>query len=425
VPGSGIGDNLTKFFFKGMEEASTERKKKEMNRAMKGLIDSLSVLIEPPKKEEAPAEPAAAPGPEAPAWTPPELAGAPQVQPPMAPVPVAQTMFGGPSIPVPQAPMIPPAPPPTAAMPAPAAGAPRVSPQDSLRSGIFQAIGNAGDHIPEAVALVNKLFGNDFFEGDKKDLYGFAPGTRVTDKAGNVLFTVPDKPTKPSFGVSERGYLTTVNGDGSTEEHVGVRPMQTEVANIRNRGALAAAEARERVAREMAEGRLDLERLRQAGARSLTKYKVDLAATADPKTVQHYYVQLLNDFSTGNADEDDIVMMEYLRPIVEKQGILGTLLQSQNGEMPGPARAPWQPPAPAAPAAPSEKSGIIDRLFGGNKPAPAAPAPAAPAAPGKGPKPKTLQLQGKDGKAIQAELESDGNYYARINGQKYKVTPRK
>jgi hypothetical protein len=404
--------DLTTYFFKGLDEAKSDRVKKETSKAMKELMSSLSVLLDSPKPSPEAETPAPAPAPDAPqGWTPPMA---------LPTAAAGQIVFGGPSAPVPG--VTAPAPMPTAAMPAPPQGAGLAEPsaQDTLQKGIFQAIANTGDYVPEAVGLVNKLFGNDFFDPGKKELYAHAPGSVVTDRTGKVLFSVPNKPVRPSFGVSERGWLTTVEEDGKALEHVGVRPMQTEVQTLKNKGAVAAAEARERIARVMAEGRMDQERLRQAGARSLVKYKIDLASASDPKTIQHYYVQLLNAYSVGKADEDDIMMMEYLRPIVEKQGILGTLLQSQDREMPAPAAPPWKEPAAPAPPAPAKSPGIFDRIFnGGNASSAAAPALAKP-----GRKPKVLQLQGKDGKPMTANLEPDGNYYVRINGQKFKVTPR-
>jgi len=105
-----------------------------------------------------------------------------------------------------------------------------------MRRQLLTMMAGAGDYVPEAVDTVHKLFSGEPFKEEDKT-FNHPPGSVVTDKKGKVIMTVPDRAQKPSFGVSERGWLTTVYADGTTEEHVGVKPMQTSVEALKQSGA--------------------------------------------------------------------------------------------------------------------------------------------------------------------------------------------
>lgn len=264
----------------------------------------------------------------------------------------------------------------------PAAGQPSAGgdPFNQRVAGILNAV--AGSEYPaQSIAATDKLFGPIPVKEEGKDIYDHAPGSTVTDKHGKILFKVPDKPGKPSLGVSEKGWLTIVHEDGTQQELVGIKPMQTTVAAInaesRKLSATEAAAARVEAARILAQGGVDREQMKAIAAKSLTKFKFDLAKQADPKTVAHYYVQLLEAYRSGEADQGDILMMEYLRPIVEKQGMLGMLLQGGEGGAAKPSGPPWKPAAPPTPPVEEKKGSIFSFLGLGDS----TPAPAAPAAP--------------------------------------------
>lgn len=264
-----------------------------------------------------------------------------------------------------------------------------------MRRQLLKMMAGAGDYVPEAVDTIHKMFsGEPFKEQDKT--FNHPPGSVVTDKKGKVLLTVPDRQAKPSFGVSPAGWLTTVYADGTTQEHVGVKPMQTSVEALRQSGATlrgdAANAARIRAAEIVAQGGLDRVKMAAQYAKDLTRFKLDKKAAQDPKTIGAYYVKLLQSYQAGEATEDDITMMEYVRPIVEKQGLLPMLLQG-GGEMPAAIPPPWKPgDATPAPAAPAKEPGLFSKLFGGKpeaSPSAGAPVPEAiaktPKGPGKAP----------------------------------------
>jgi len=166
---------------------------------------------------------------------------------------------------------------------------------------------------------------------------------------------------------------------GKTAEAVaGTRKLQGDAAN----------DAKIRAAEIVAQGGIDRVRAAVKYAKDLAKFKIDAKDKQDPKTVAAYYVKLLQAYNAGDSTEEDITMMEYIRPIVEKQGLLPMLMQG-GGQMPAPAEAPWkkgeEPPA-AAPIV--KEKGWYGKLFGGKPDADAVPVPEqirkeAPALPAK------------------------------------------
>ena len=456
--GFGVGmPDMTKFLFAGLDEAKKTREKREKSKAMKDLLSSVSTLFPDINAESfSPGAPAA--GPPAPTPTPPVIPqGAPApaaaappgampapppgmfktpeeaakafqagqaavasgaVAPPPGAPPAGVTPGaapGGPAV-TPGPGMLnlqPPAPaaspsagPVSPRIPVPEAGSPehaeatRVGKEalenatPDMRRQLLQMMANAGDYVPEAVDTIHKMFSGEPFKEEDKT-FNHPPGSVVTDKKGKVLLTVPERRQKPSFGVSEKGWLTTVHDDGTVEEHVGVKPMQTSVEALRQSGASlrgdAANAARIRAAEIAAQGGIDRVKMAAKYAKDLTKFKLDAKDAQDPKTVAAYYVKLLQSYQAGEATEEDITMMEYVRPIVEKQGLLPMLLQG-GGEMAPRADPPWIDPA-IPQEAPPEKKGIWGTLFGGKPEAsPAGPAPVpepiarTPKGPGKAPR---------------------------------------
>jgi hypothetical protein len=421
--------DMTKYLFAGLEDAKKEREKREKSKAMKDLLSSVSTLFPDinaqsfnptASSEPAPSTPAIPQGAPTPApagmpsagvpapppgmfKTPEEAAKAFQAgqaavssgavappqgaPPPGAPAPGVTAPAGqvGPAV-TPGPGMLNLQPPPTAA--SPSAGPPRIpvpeagSPEHAeatrvgkealenatpdMRRQLLQMMANSGDYVPEAVDTIHKMFSGEPFKEEDKT-FNHPPGSVVTDKKGKVLLTVPDRQQKPSFGVSPAGWLTTIYADGATQEHVGVKPMQTSVEALKQAGATlrgdAANEARIRAAEIAAQGGID--RVKMAGkyAKDLTRFKLDRKDAQDPKTVAAYYVKLLQSYQAGDATEEDITMMEYIRPIVEKQGLLPMLMQG-GGELAPRTEPPWiDPPIPQE--EPPEKKGVWDKLFGG------------------------------------------------------------
>jgi hypothetical protein len=240
-----------------------------------------------------------------------------------------------------------------------------------MRRQLLQMMANSsGDYVPEAVDTIHKLFSGEPFKEEDKT-FNHPPGSVVTDKKGKVLLTVPDRQQKPSFGVSPAGWLTTIYADGTTQEHVGVKPMQTSVEALKQEGATlrgdAANEARIRAAEIAAQGGIDRVKMAAKYAKDLTRFKLDRKAAQDPKTVAAYYVKLLQGYQAGDATEEDITMMEYIRPIVEKEGLLPMLIQG-GGELAPRAEPPWiDPPIPQEEPPPKKGalSSAYDTLFGG------------------------------------------------------------
>jgi len=281
-----------------------------------------------------------------------------------------------------------------------------------MRRQLLQMMANSsGDYVPEAVDTIHKLFSGDPFKEEDKT-FNHPPGSVVTDKKGKVLLTVPDRQQKPSFGVSPAGWLTTIYADGTTQEHVGVKPMQTSVEALKQEGATlrgdAANAARIRAAEIAAQGGIDRVKMAAKYAKDLTKFKLDAKDAQDPKTVAAYYVKLLQSYQAGEATEEDITMMEYVRPIVEKQGLLPMLLQG-GGEMAPRADPPWIDPA-IPQEAPPEKKGIWGTLFGG-KPE------ASSAGPAPVPEPIARKTKGP-GKSPSAGPAAAGGPGFSISGQK-------
>jgi len=375
-------------FMQGFEEERKLKKSEEVRKnkakALQDVLKSISTLMEPHTETSTslPDIPAPSPG-----GMPPVTLGVPPGAPPS--VGGAPGGYGAP--PAPAAPSFF-APPPAA----PVTTTNTVAPdrQEVLR-GALAALGRS-EYAPETSSAVHALM-PDFFKPPQTKVVG----GRLVDESGKV---VAEGGGKPSFGVSEAGWLTTVSPDGTVEEHVGTYPMQTSVAGInaqsREKTAGIAAEAGKlrgdaanaakiRAAEIVAKGGID--RVAAAGkyARDLAKFKIDQKAAQDPKTVAAYYVKLLQAYNAGEADEEDITMMEYIRPIVEKQGLLPMLMQG-GGQMPTPAEAPWKKGEEPPEAAPIVKEkGWYERLFGGKPDATADPVPEqirkgpAPALPAK------------------------------------------
>lgn len=464
-PDFGVGmPDMTKYLFQGLEEAKKQREKRDKSKAMKDLLSSVSTLFPdinaqsfspgaapeptgPPAPTPAtPVIPQGAPVQTAPPQgavgmpapppgmfkTPEEAAKAFQAgqaavasgavaPPPGAPAPGVTAPAGqaGPAVtpPAPGPGMLNLQPPPSAGPISPRISVPEPGTPDhakavsvgkaaldnatpDMRRQLLTMMSNAGDYVPEAVDTIHKMFsGEPFKEQDK--MFNHPPGSVVTDKHGKVLLKVPDREQKPSFGVSERGWLTTVHADGTVEEHVGVKPMQTSVEALKQSGATlrgdAANTARIRAAEIAAQGGIDRVSMAAKYAKDLTRFKLDKKAAQDPKTIGAYYVKLLQSYQAGEATEDDITMMEYVRPIVEKQGLLPMLLQG-GGEMPAATPPPWKPgDAAPAPAAAPEKKGLWNSLFGGKPEAGAPPVPTPIAKTPKGPPRNPAKAPGADG----------------------------
>jgi|GEM_PF-4117307 len=356
-------------FLKGFEEERqfkrSEETRKAKAKALQDVLKSISTLMEPQAQTSTsfPDIPAPTPGPGVPPLSMPQQA-APTIGAPAIGVPPAAPSFFNP----------PPA--------APVTTTNMVTPdrQEVLR-GALKAMGGV-DYTPEVATSVHALL-PDWFKPSQNKVVG----GKLIDEAGEVVAEGKDK---PSFGVSPAGWLTTVYPDGTTQEHVGVKPMQTtvqgmrgesaeKVAGIRKLQGDAANAARIKAAEIVAQGGISREAAKAKYRRDLLKYGMDLKAEADPKTIQHYYTRLLNSYSLGEADENDIAMMEYLRPIVEKQGILGMLLQGGEGGPAGATPPPWKPNVTPPPATVEKKPGFFERIFGSEKEAPAPASPGAPA----------------------------------------------
>jgi len=434
--------DMTKFLFAGLEEAKKTREKREKSKAMKDLLSSVSTLFPDIRPDAfgggsaeaapAPSTPAIPQGAPAPMAAPPQGAagmpapppgmfnspeeaakafqagqaamagGAPPGVTPAAPSGAGAVTPGmpGPGAlnlqpPPPAGPMSPVAPGGAPSIPVPAPGSPdhakavsvgkaalENATPDMRRQLLKMMADTPGDYVPEAIDAVHKLFSGDPFKEEDKT-FNHPPGSVVTDKKGKVLLTVPDRAQKPSFGVSERGWLTTVHADGTVEEHVGVKPMQTSVEALKQSGAAlrgdAANAARIRAAEIAAQGGIDRVKMTAKYAKDLTKYKLDQKNAQDPKTIGAYYVKLLQSYQAGEATEEDITMMEYVRPIVEKQGLLPMLMQG-GGELAPRADPPWIDPA-IPQEAPPPKKGVLSSAYGalfGGKPEAASPAAGSP-----------------------------------------------
>jgi len=380
-------------FMQGFTEERKLKKSEEVRKtkakALQDVLKSISTLMEPHEESSTsfPDIPAPSPG-----GMPPVTLGTP----PGAPPSVGGAPGGGYGAPPAAAPAAGPpsffAPPPAA----PVTTTKTVAPdrQEILR-GALKALGGA-EYAPETAKDVHALM-PDFFKPTQTKVVG----GKLIDEDGKVI---AEGHEKPSYGVSEAGWLTTVHPDGTVQEHVGTKPMQTSVAGInatsREKAAGIAAEAgklrgdaanaaRIAAAKIVAQGGIDRVAAAAKYAKDLTRYKLDRKDEQDPKTVAAYYVKLLQAYQADDADESDIQMMEYLRPIVEKQGLLGALLQG-GGEMPAKAEAPWEGkgPKPPAPAAVEPEKGWYQKLFGGKPDANTAPVPepikkGAPALPAK------------------------------------------
>jgi hypothetical protein len=429
--------DMTKYIFQGLEEARKKREQSDKSKAMKSLLSSVATLF--PEVNAQAFSPGASPE-GAPAAGPPAPTPAPPVIPQGAPAAPAAAV-GAPQIAAPPPGMfktpeeaqkaleagkaavasgaVPPQagaapgpgalnmqPPPAAGgapgIPMPSPGTPEhakavdVGKQalenatpDMRRQLLKMMAENSGDYVPEAVDTVHKLFSGEPFKEEDKT-FNHPPGSVVTDKKGKVLLTVPDRAQKPSFGVSPAGWLTTVYADGTTQEHVGVKPMQTSVEALKQEGATlrgdAANETRIRAAEIVAQGGIDRVKMAAKYAKDLVKFKLDQKAAQDPKTIGAYYVKLLQSYQAGEATEEDITMMEYVRPIIEKQGLLPMLLQG-GGELAPRAEPPWIDPA-IPQEAPPEKKGVWGTLFGGKPEVTPVPEPIArtPKGPGKAPR---------------------------------------
>jgi len=346
-------------FMKGFEEErqfkKSEETRKAKAKALQDVLKNISMLMEPQAQTSTsfPDIPAPAPG-----GMPPVTLGTPA---PAAP------SIGAPPLPG----AAPPAAAPSFFQPPPAVPVTTtnmVTPdrQEVLR-GALKALGGS-EYAPETAKDVHALM-PDWFKPDQKKVVG----GKLIDESGKV---VAEGHEKPSFGVSENGWLTTVHTDGTIQEHPGIKPMQTTVQEMRGKTAEAVAgirklqgdaanEARIKAAKIVAQGGVDRVAAAAKYAKDLTRYKLDRKDAQDPKTVAAYYVKLLQEYQAGDADEDDITMMEYIRPIVEKQGLLGMLMQG-GGEMPAPASVPWKKgEAPDEKPAPEPKKGWYDKLFGG------------------------------------------------------------
>ena len=382
-------------FMQGFEEERKLKKSEEVRKtkakALQSVLQSISTLMEPQEQSSTsfPDIPAPSPG-----GMPPVTLGSPPGAPPS--VGGAPGGYGAP--PAPAAPSFF-APPPAA----PVTTTNTVTPdrQEVLR-GALKALGGA-EYAPETASSIHALM-PDFFKPSQTKVVG----GKLVDESGKVVAEGMDK---PSYGVSEAGWLTTVHPDGTVQEHVGTKPMQTTVQDMRGKTAEnvqsmrgktaeavagtrklqgdAANDAKIRAAEIVAQGGID--RVAAAGkyAKDLAKFKIDAKDKQDPKTVAAYYVKLLQGYNAGDSTEEDITMMEYIRPIVEKQGLLPMLMQG-GGQMPAAAEAPWkkgeEPPA-AAPIV--KEKGWYDKLFGGKPAADADPVPeqirkgTAPALPAK------------------------------------------
>lgn len=403
------GNQMLELFMQGLSDQTAKNKEDAKRKALGGIVKSLAILL--------------------------DQGGAPQTpQTPNLPPGAAISPQGGPEI-LPGVNL--PAPPQAGPMsPAISPGTPPVSPvgggmdmasmMDKIRGGLFPALAGAGDYAPEAVGMIHQLFGGELFKQDTKPPFLEAsPGTDIIDAKGNVIHSVPNKPGKPSFGVSPKGWLTLVNPDGTTQELEGVRPPEIvkegmrgeaarDVATIRGKYSLMGAKVR-------ANAQKAIQRMRErAGDKINSPSKL--------------YTFLTQKYLSGELEEDEKAVLNHLEPVIIKMGGLQMLLEAESGKSSNPA--PWND-LPEEEKPPQEVQedyswwrNILGNVAGGTgaeKPRPDLPGGEAPVNPSirkeepKAPGKDRITLQGKDGKPIVAERGPDGKYYTTINGQKYLV----
>lgn len=398
---------------------------------------------------------------------------------------------------------------------APAAGAPPVG-VDRL-AGILQALSGAPNPML-ATEATNKLFGNVAVE---PKLHNVPANNTVLDAAGNVVYQAPKKKQTLRLGSNQVAFEENDDGTwsqvaagpaGGTRytqiqdnqgyyymfDPINKAAIPTGVQGVIKGGAYSrwirltdqtgqvqlvdALDPTNTVSTGMfTPGKSpydygqagELQDKKALSAEKIARLKIaaqERIAAFERETKERIdspaklFTHLLKNDRLGLSTDEDRELLDYLAPIVEKEGTLTTIIKQDAGTK-GPQK-PWQPPAPAAPPAP-EKKGWLERTFGsrsestatepgdrgtpaqpsgGNaeppvpaslrkgpkvtgQPAKTAPAPgaspapkAAAGAPGAGPRDFGPEIKLQDGTV--AKKEADGNYYFVRNGQKYLLRPK-
>ena len=301
---------LLDLFMKGVSDQAAKNKESEKRKALSGIVKSLSTLLGPQ---------AGAPAPE----TAPGAPISPQAGPELMPgvnLPGATPM--GPMSPtgVPPSPQIPGAPP----------GMGGGNMMDQVRQGLFPALEGAGDYAPEAVQMIHQLFGGELFKDHKADLTVAGPGSRVLGPSGEVVTDVPNRPTKPSFGVSENGWLTMVDETGVPKELKGVRPPKMVIEQMKGETARDVANIRGQFQVMSSKVRADAQK---------TVANIRTTQGAAINSPAKLYTHLTNKYLAGEISEEEKSVLNHLEPVIIKMGGLQMLLEAESGKVSNPA--PW------------------------------------------------------------------------------------
>lgn len=509
-------------FERGAKEAQAKRDKTENARDLREFFKSLATIFSLDKKHVSRGEPSLFQGAGAPGVTGSPAAPAAEVTPPMAgaapyqppPVPSLDALF---SMPGPGAAVQPPMAPPreaegvTAAAPGPAGAVTPQPPAGADRmEGILTALSQANNPMM-ATEATNKLFGNVNVE---PRLHNVPANSTVLDAQGNVVYQAPRKKQTLRLGANQVGFEENEDGSwsqvaqgpaGATRytqiqdnqgyyyfyDPINKAAIPTGVQGVVKGGAssrwirlagpggqvtlvdaldptnkvetgLFAAGKSPYDYEQVEKKALSAEkiaRLRIAASERIAAFERETKERIDSPA--KLFTHLLKNDRAGLSTAEDRELLDYLAPIIEKEGTLTQIIKRDSGQS-GPAK-PWQPPQPPTPPPPKEE-GFLDRLFGspegatagepGNKGTPArpsggnaeppvptsmrkepkvtgAPATTAPVPGAKEAKPPGAktgeqdfgpQIKLQDGTV--AKKEADGKYYFMRGGQKYLLRPK-
>lgn len=241
-------------------------------------------------------------------------------------------------------------------------------------TGALQAAGKTG-YPTEAANMVKALFG-DYLKPSGTTKVG-AGERLVEEDTGAVVAEGAPKRDKPSFGVSADGWLTLVRDDGSTQELVGIKPRDVTIQGMKGEAARDVAGIRAEATVASAEVRAAAQKV-LAGLKTAGGAKIDSPAKL--------FTHLVQKWQNGEATAEDKQVLDYLAPIIKKQGTLQFLLEREGGTA---ERPPWSDAPAEAPAAePQEEMGWLRKMlssFTGGAPAETPRQPGgAPVPPGTG-----------------------------------------
>lgn len=275
--------------------------------------------------------------------------------------------------------------------------------RSEIFSGALQGAARSG-YPTEAVNMVKSLFG-DYLKPSGTTKLG--QGERLVEEdTGSMIAEGAPKTGKPSFGVSQNGWLTMVRDDGSTEEFVGIKPRDVTIQGMRGETARDVANIR-------ADATVASAEIKAAAAKVVAGLKEQGARVDSPAKL---FTHLVQKWQNGEATAEDKAVLDYLAPIIKKQGTLQFLLEQEGG---GSAPPPWSDaPAPAPKAQPEEEIGWLRQMLntitgkgaGPETPKPGAAGPPVPPGterPARGKRVLDLTAGGKNMKILVPEHLSD------------------